>query len=629
MLLPKFYELIDSELTEIIHANTDDALLKKFKQENQKKGYAFLIWFLMFYGQSLTIKEFITDGDGDSSCDIILSKTDVFGKTIFYIVQSKWNTKNNCEKMINATELKQSLNDFETILRGDKKKTSNERFNRKYAELLTHLENNGEVKFIFLSLCLNNPECSDNLQSFQRAYGPNITAEIFDITKIRSDYIETKFKGLSSLSPLAFNYNPEESNIILPIERFANKHDRDFIDFKNGTSRAYIFIIKPKTVYELFEKYGLGLFFKNVRNPLILSDYNKGIKETIEKRPGSFWYFNNGITAITKLIPEVGIQAKQVEITGLQIINGAQTVYSIYLAYKEANGVQRQIMDTDARITLRLIRSSDESFNLSITRFTNSQNEVTPNDFMANDEVQIRLQNESFNTPVWYRRRRGEFVELNRPSSIHIVNNFEFALAYVAFHLQDPYSAMEKSSLFFISHIDNSNGLYEKIFNKATKFEDMLASYYLYILLSDQYSIGNDKDAQKMGITKATHAVVVSVLSLSKVYFDLFLTIKYGNEKKINISRYINKSIEEEDEEKLNVIRNIIELCNKKLVEGSELGEFGDIFSKLLDSNNYFIRITDQLRETGLDQETLAYIERVVDDEVGQEIAVSSERVVE
>ena len=515
--------------------------------------------------------------------------------------------------MFSSSDLKYSLNDFETILRGDKKSTSNEKFNQKYLELLKHLEANGEVKFIFLSLCLSNPSCEENIYSFTRAYGPNISLGIIDINRIKRDYIEFKFKGLSTSNPLEYEYNPEESKIILQIERFGEKLDRDFIDF-NGRSRAYIFILKPKIIYELFERYKLSLFYKNVRNPLISSSFNKEIKETIEKRPDSFWYFNNGITAITKLIPEIGVGAKQVEITGLQIINGAQTVYSIYSAYKEATSIQREIMDTDARITMRLIRSSDEDFNFSITKYTNSQNEVRPFDFMSNDVQQIRIQNESFQTNYWYQKRRGEFIQEHMPENVLFIPNERIASAYVAFHMQNPHDAIENRKLFFVSQLNNSSGLYEKIFNENTKYEDMLASYHIYTLV--QYGYKNaDEESRKKGLLKAKRSVVLCVVSLTKVFLELYLKEKYGAKNESCLSRYINKVFEDKDEEKLAQIYRITVVCNNSIGLSDD---FDSTYEKLLDSNNYYIRTADQLRDDGLDHEILDYIENGndVDDEV-------------
>jgi len=51
MLIEKFYDIIDDELNGTIERYKDDPILKKCKQIQQKKGYAFLIWFLEFYGQ--------------------------------------------------------------------------------------------------------------------------------------------------------------------------------------------------------------------------------------------------------------------------------------------------------------------------------------------------------------------------------------------------------------------------------------------------------------------------------------------------------------------------------------------------------------------------------------------------
>lgn len=591
MYIKDFYDILDAELHQEIQQSTD-AQFKKLKQNNQKKSYAFLIWFLKFYGQSPSIKEYITDGSGDSSCDIIFSKTDLFGKTIFYVVQSKWSNKNNCESMLDTQEVKYTLNDFETILRGDRGETENQKFNQKYRELIDHLQNNGEVKFLFLCLALSNPKVEENIQSFQNAY-PNVNAEIIDIKKIRRDYIEFNYKGLTTESPLEYNYSPEESKIILPIERFGEYGNRDFIDYA-GPSKAYILIIKPKTIFELFEKYKLSLFYKNVRNPLIQSRYNHEIKETLEKRPGSFWYFNNGITAITKLVPDIGVQARQVELIGLQVINGAQTIYSVYLAYKEANAVQREIMDTDARITLRLIRSSDEKFSMEITRYTNSQNEIEAFDFMSNDDVQVRLQNESFNTPVWYSRRRGEFLEDQLPDQVMIIPNFDFAIAYTIFYLQSPYDVIENKDMIFISRLDHPNGLYEKVFNESTRYEDILASYFISsfinVITQDRFTAISEKTGQY----RIIEIISYNMLALMKIYLEKYFN--YTNQSTINISRYINQAFQKQIDNNIFVISQIIELTADYIISINT----EDLIQKSVESNQYYFTIADMLKELDL-----------------------------
>ena len=117
-------------------------------------------------------------------------------------------------------------------------------------------------------------------------------------------------------------------NLIVTIE-IVQKHGTVKID---KPFEAYMFLLRPKSIYNLFEKYGFALFYKNVRNPLLQSQFNEDIERTALDNPAYFWYYNNGITAITYLLPTIGKKAEQIELTGLQIINGAQTVYSIYRA---------------------------------------------------------------------------------------------------------------------------------------------------------------------------------------------------------------------------------------------------------------------------------------------------------
>jgi hypothetical protein len=93
---------------------------KNANSVNNRKSYALLIWFVEFYGRKSNYKDFITDGDKDSSCDIVFDNTNNQGDKIFYVVQSKWNNADNSEKETNKDEILKALNDFDTILRGKK-----------------------------------------------------------------------------------------------------------------------------------------------------------------------------------------------------------------------------------------------------------------------------------------------------------------------------------------------------------------------------------------------------------------------------------------------------------------------------------------------------------------------------
>lgn len=101
MLTKDFYKLVDNELVEILEKFKNDPYIKKNKKAiNNQKSYALLIWFLEFYGKKTDYSNYITDGDDDSSCDIVFDNLDNQGQKVFYIVQSKWNIETNCDSEV-------------------------------------------------------------------------------------------------------------------------------------------------------------------------------------------------------------------------------------------------------------------------------------------------------------------------------------------------------------------------------------------------------------------------------------------------------------------------------------------------------------------------------------------------
>jgi hypothetical protein len=635
MLTENFYKIVDKELKEILDKNPEDADMHKHPKEEDNKGYAFLVWFIAFYGQKKLYKNYITDGKGDSSCDIIFSNFDVENQEIYYIVQSKWlNLKINDKgqllrsnkpiqvfPQIEKEEFNSVIAEFSTVANGSRKIGENEKFNEKYKDLIKHLEKNGKAKFIFFTAYQYNTEIEDAINSFKKEYAPNISFEVIDIERIKRDYIELKFKEIILANPLEYTYNPEEGEIEIEIERYKNGENfeksylssRDFLQFE-GRGQAYIFILKPKTIHQLFHKYKFNLFYKNVRNPLHHSNYNPKIVETLQQRPDAFWYFNNGITAITKRIPDVGKNANTFTIKGLQIINGAQTVYSIYQAYENADANLRAIMDTDARISFRLIRSSDENFNMEITRYTNMQNQMEDRDFVANLDEQQRLQLESFKTNYWYEKRRGEFRnnELVKENNIQIISNEEFAKSYLMFHLQvvslkdDTDNINENYSYLFIKRVDDIKGLYEIIFNKDTKFDIMLASY-----LINKFYYRNYREIVKYSNVSDFFPTPNLALALSKIVLQKYLNLNKKSNKNVNIFNFILQSLKEKSNAEL-VLKVFIfafQIIDKKKLPNSD-NDLSKILTKLVKNyQSFYDSIKQEVEEMDLKLEDIDTID--------------------
>ncbi len=570
MLTEQFYDLLDKELETIIVEYEEDIRIKKLNQVNQQKSYALLIWFLKFYAPyEILFQQAITDGKDDSSCDLIFKRREE-GSIIYYVVQSKWNAKTKLmtagkeSAKINSDEVKKAIVDFESVLKKNKKRGSNELFNQKLDDLNQHLaEPEGKIKFIFLGLLAKNESLDENINNFQKAYSPYIKLEIIDIERLKRDYIEFNYKKIRVMNPLRHKYNdPETDTFNLPIERMLDWDGKgDHLRITNPYE-SYMFFVKPKTIFELFTKYEFGLFFSNVRNPIPEPNYNEAIVQTLLQQPDMFWYYNNGITAITRSMKPIGFRSESIQLTGLQVINGAQTVYSIYAAYQNASYEQIRAMDDEAKIALRLIRSTNQSVNLEITRYTNSQNPMEARDFWANDSIQIHLQEESFKTKYWYERRRGEFRSV--PEGVTVLNNEAIVLSYLAFYEQKPVIPILKPNSIFKPA---KNGIYDTVFHKATSFDNFLASHFMWQWMIEYLKDFVKKSKKTDSLSLVSEELFVSTqrihgwlaLSLSKSFVEEYLKASYPNDNKnINIYSFINDAVTQQKKDKILFLKKIL-----------------------------------------------------------------------
>jgi hypothetical protein len=139
------------------------------------------------------------------------------------------------------------------------------------------------------------------------------------------------------------------------------------------------------------------------------SDVNEGIAETADKEPSSFWYFNNGVTAICDSFAKKPFGGNQTDsgvfdIQKISVINGAQTIGS--LAKAKSSGVN--IEDVFVHVRIISLQGTPEGFASSVTRSNNTQNDLNASDFVAFDLNQERLRREAVQLGITYAFRRGE-----------------------------------------------------------------------------------------------------------------------------------------------------------------------------------------------------------------------------
>lgn len=183
---------------------------------------------------------------------------------------------------------------------------------------------------------------------------------------------------------------------------------------------AYLTIIPGEVLYQLYEEFGSRLLELNVRSFLQASGkVNRGIRETLRTEGYRFMAYNNGISmtaAHVELSPDKGRTERIKSIHGLQVVNGGQTMVSIYRA-KRNGECDLSSVYVPAKVTVIDPERMDEMVP-KISRYSNTQNKVSEADFSSRDPYHVEIQRLS--ETVWipgeqsrwfYERARGAYQE--------------------------------------------------------------------------------------------------------------------------------------------------------------------------------------------------------------------------
>lgn len=158
--------------------------------------------------------------------------------------------------------------------------------------------------------------------------------------------------------------------------------------------KSYFGLMKIADLVRLHERHDKALYAKNIRVFLgQTTEVNRSIRDTLATKPADFIYLNNGITALCEQIePKNGSRlAKKIKVSGLSVINGAQTIASSARYVAENAGADISA----ASVMVTLIKSdADAAFGKAVTRARNHQNPVLLANFAALDDQQERLRRE-------------------------------------------------------------------------------------------------------------------------------------------------------------------------------------------------------------------------------------------
>jgi len=170
--------------------------------------------------------------------------------------------------------------------------------------------------------------------------------------------------------------------------------------------KSYIGVINAKKLMDALldnERKNLDktFFEDNVRHFLGLNkNINKTMKETALNEPEQFWYFNNGITMISDKVES--ISQKKYRITNPQVVNGLQTLYSLYETMKTEEGRENL---NKIYLTLRLVSTNDTELKMKVISYTNSQNRIEEPSLKAIDKIHKLIEEYLRPNGIYYERR--------------------------------------------------------------------------------------------------------------------------------------------------------------------------------------------------------------------------------
>lgn len=238
--------------------------------------------------------------------------------------------------------------------------------------------------------------------------------------------------------------------------------------------RALIGRMSVSELARLFDAYNDKLLERNIRRYLGLAGnrVNEAVAQTLRDplQRLNFYFYNNGITITCAKFRHNALQQNnwQVQVDGLQIVNGGQTSRTVQQIAKEIG--PEKIGTANVLVRIYELPETDDDLIGSITFATNSQNPVDLRDLKANDPRQKALSQSIGELGFTYRAKRED-----QPVSASEFTSAVVAEAVLAIWRHRPHQARFAANEHF-------GVLYDIIFNdKLNGAQAIVASLILRI----------------------------------------------------------------------------------------------------------------------------------------------------
>ena len=456
------------------------------KVSHLKKSEGMLRWYIeevfnRTEGRQLTeddVEEAILDGSGDLGGDLYHRTSE--GEVL--IIQAKFHGSGK-------TEPTEDINYFAGLLDRLRDPQAQKRAKKKLREFIADIDwktDRFDLRYIALSRIEN--QSADQVSALSTKWNNDATLNVNLQYLSETDLNLSYRNAISLLNGLPSNqvFHVAKGTVVIEIP---------------GTASSCVMIVPGKEITQLYAHARDSLFSTNIRSYLGDTKINKEIKGTIADNPEDFYYYNNGITC---LCSQLEIANRQITVSGLQVINGAQTVRALAKAEKAKPGATDNVLVL-VRVTVReQSYGAKGRFIENIVRYNNSQNAMKPADFISNDPIQGWLHKE-FNKS---KRNGNEVIYLNKraaseSSGKEMIPIDDFAKSIYSFFF-DPIKFATGSTFFFTPGKDK--GYYRVFGNGEELFEPPMEvsefkvrSAVWWISKEFGLAMKNDKKTNKYG----------------------------------------------------------------------------------------------------------------------------------
>lgn len=415
----------------------------------------------------------IVDGTNDNGIDGIHYDS---SNKILWVAQSKWHDDGG--KSFDKEAALKLIKGIEDLI--DLKFDNFNESTKKKEQIITSAMKNAKVKIEVAIAYNSNKPLSSDVQQVLDEFLVKIN-DVSELVKLNVFTIKEAHDFLTS------SYEGVPINCDIMLHKYGSSQE-PYLCFYG--------LVNAKEVALLVKKYGQSLFKENIRSFIGETDVNKAIKDTLEKTPENFSYFNNGITMIADSVDKKPMggsnnQSGVFECCGLKIVNGAQTAGTIgsIMEGKHALNLDKATM----LVKLVSLSGTPEGFGEKITKSANTQNKIDNRDFVSLDPTQLRLAKELLPDDIIYNYKRGHKDVLSKDQ----FTLEEATISLCCANKEARYAVQVKREIGKIWE-NTSKGMYVSIFNDSLKGNDLWRSVQVYrvvdSLLKEKEKSQNNKE---------------------------------------------------------------------------------------------------------------------------------------